>query len=127
MTRLLPRPLLLACTVLAALLTLSLFGATANAQAAERIRFAPGTDGATVSGAVVRGTADLYVLEARAGQRITVAINSVEDNAAFDIYTPSGRLFFGYDRAVLPESGDYTIVVSPTRGNATYHLSVWIQ
>lgn len=64
---------------------------------------------------------------ALAGQRITVAINSLEDNVAFDIYTPSGSWFSGYDRAVLPESGDYTIVVSPTRGNATYYLSVWIQ
>ncbi|MFF2088214.1 hypothetical protein ACFVVM_30910 [Nocardia sp. NPDC058176] len=126
MTRAL-RPLLIACTVLAALFALSAFSATAGAQSPERIRFAPGTDGATVSGAVVRGTADTYVLEARAGQRITVAINSVEDNAAFDIYTPSGQWFPGYDRAVLPESGDYFIVVSPTRGNATYYLSVWIQ
>ncbi|HEY9849970.1 MAG TPA: hypothetical protein V6D28_10965 [Leptolyngbyaceae cyanobacterium] len=95
-----------------------------------RIQFARGTSSAVVEDAVVRGTRDTYLLGARARQRMTVSISSVEQNAVFDVVAPNGRVikqeatsFSG----ALPATGDYRIVVGGTRGNATYKLQVSIR
>lgn len=95
-----------------------------------RIQFARGTSSAVVEDAVVRGTRDTYLLGARARQRMTVNISSVEQNAVFDVVAPNGRVikqeatsFSG----ALPVNGDYRIVVGGTRGNATYRLQVSIR
>jgi hypothetical protein len=62
---------------------------------------------------------------------MTVTITSEEKNAAFDIIDPSGEKIAQEitDQQVidvLPLAGDYQIVVGPTRGNATYKLTVSI-
>ena len=100
-----------------------------------RLRFASGKDYAIVQDAVLRGTRDTYLLDAQKGQTMTVKIESVESNAVFDVVTPPNRI--GQRRTIkqeavswtskLPESGDYQIVVGPTRGNASYRLKVIIQ
>ena len=77
----------------------------------------------------------MYILNARAGQKMKVDISSVEDNATFQITRPDkSQLLPGaaFDddakhwNGELPESGDYTIEVAPTRGNATYRLKIEI-
>ena len=98
---------------------------------AKRIRFQRGSTSGTVSGAVVRGTRDTYQIGAGLGQKMTVTITSEEKNAAFDIINPSGEKIAQEitDQQVidvLPLAGDYQIVVGPTRGNATYKLTVSI-
>jgi hypothetical protein len=97
-----------------------------------RVRFQPGTSGATIEGAVLRGTRDRYYLEARRGQRMHVRITSIEDNAVFTVYRKAGgkRLAPLEARSwqgVLPSSGDYIIEVGGTRGNATYVMRVTIR
>jgi hypothetical protein len=66
---------------------------------------------------------------------MSVSISSLEDNAVFQIYEPGGNqaLPGAGERddarewsGELPASGDYTIVVGGTRGNATYELRVTI-
>jgi Tol biopolymer transport system component len=104
-------------------------------QEGKRVTFSPGSQSATLKGSVVRGERDEYLLDARAGQQMSVRISSLEDNAVFQIYEP------GRNRTLpragerddarewsgeLPTSGDYTIVVGGTRGNATYTLRVTI-
>lgn len=96
----------------------------------QRIRFLRGSNSTTVQSAVVRGTRDTYLLNARARQTMTVSISSVENNAVFDIVAPNGQnlkqeatSFTG----TLPAAGDYKIVVGGTRGNATYRLQVSIK
>ncbi len=99
------------------------------AYAAQRIRFEAGATGATVSDGVVRGERAVYVLGAAAGQTMSVTITSVEDNAVFDLYPPSGAALIAQTTAAdlsLPADGDYQIVVGGTRGNATYDLDVTI-
>ncbi|MFI5541676.1 hypothetical protein ACIA5H_35390 [Nocardia sp. NPDC051900] len=101
----------------------------ANAGAVELIEFAPGSDHASVGGAVVRGDADTYVLEARAGQTLTTELISVEGNARFSATAPDGRVLCAEEigsRITLPQNGYYTISIAPSRGNATYTLSVRI-
>jgi hypothetical protein len=97
----------------------------------QRMEFAPGTDSGTADGAVVRGSADTWVLGAAAGQTMDVSVVSIQDNATFDVFAPDGLpLTASGDRTVwsgqLPADGDYHIVVHPTFGNATYTITVRI-
>ena len=100
-----------------------------------RVRFARGRTTAILKGVVVRGTQDRYILGARAGQTMIVHISSREKNADFLIQDPNGTAVEGMDDGLadtdwtgeLPVSGDYSIFVSPTRGNATYTLEVTIR
>ena len=101
----------------------------------QRVRFARGRTTAILKGAVVRGTQDRYILGAREGQTMIVHVTSREKNAVFTILDPSGTALAGTDEGLdamdwtgeLPLSGDYSIWVSPTRGNATYTLEVTIR
>ena len=101
----------------------------------QQIQFAPGQDSATVKSSVVRGTRQTYLLGAKKGQRMMLKISSAEKNAVFDLMTPIGGL--GERKTlkseavtwsnVLPESGEYAVVVGAIRGNATYQLEVTIR
>lgn len=101
----------------------------------QRVRFARGRTTAILKGAVVRGTQDRYILGARAGQTMIVHITSRERNAVFTILDPSATALEGTDEGLdakdwtgeLPLSGEYSIWISPTRGNATYTLEVTIR
>lgn len=102
----------------------------------KRVKFARGRNSAVMSGAVLRGERDRYILGARAGQKMTVSIKSVEDNAVFQIYFAGEQESLegagdGDDArkwsGVLSDSVDYVIVVGSTRGNATYKLEVKIE
>lgn len=95
-----------------------------------RIRFARGASSAVVEDAVVRGTRDIYLLGAREGQTMILNITSLEKNAVFDIQAPNGELLKEEAtswRGVLPSSGDYSVIVGGTRGNASYKLDVTIR
>lgn len=88
------------------------------------------------SNEVVRGDRDRYYFRAQAGQPISLAITSREDNAVFQLSyqlggtwkavpgTEEGRVWYG----VLPpsQSNQYRIDVGGTRGNASYDLFVGI-
>jgi hypothetical protein len=101
----------------------------------KRVRFARGRTTATLKNSVVRGTQDRYTLGARAGQKMSVQLTSVERNAVFNIYTPDGGTLEGAGEGQdatdwsgeLPSSGDYVIEVGGTRGNATYTLKVTVR
>ncbi|QZZ22440.1 hypothetical protein J5X98_08735 [Leptothermofonsia sichuanensis E412] len=101
----------------------------------QRIRFKPGESSAMVQTAVIRGTRDTYLLDAQKGQTMTVRIQSLENNAVFDIVTPPNRAGQGrvlkqeavFWSGQLPDSGDYKVVVGSTRGNASYKLQVTIK
>ena len=88
----------------------------------EHIQFQPGTTGTTIQGQL-QGDNDIdYILQAKAGQSITVILNSDnlqnylnviptgEDTAIF-VGSSSGNRFEG----VLPKEGDYTIGVDLMR------------
>jgi hypothetical protein len=101
----------------------------------QRIRFPRGRTTAVLKGAVVRGTQDRYILGARSGQTMIVHISSREKNAVFAILGPDGTALQGAEEGAdatdwsgtLPMSGDFSIWVGPTRGNATYTLEVTIR
>ncbi len=94
------------------------------------VKFARGGSSATYSNAVIRGDRDTYILGAGGGQTMVVNISSMENNAVFDVVSPSGSLL-GSERTSwsgqLPSSGKYKIIVGGTRGNATYKVSFSIR
>ena len=95
-----------------------------------QIRFAPGTNSATVNQSVVRGSRNIYLLRANRGQRMDLKITSLENNAVFDVIAPNGEILTGeatQSSLKLPATGNYEIIVGGTRGNATYKLNVKIQ
>ncbi len=100
------------------------------------IRFRRDRTSTVIKDSVIRGDRDRYLLGARAGQRMTVNISALEDNAAFVIYPPGSKQTLkgaGEEDDVtqwsgkLPTSGNYTIIVGGTRGNASYRLAVAIK
>ena len=101
----------------------------------KRVKFAKGAHSASYSYSVIRGDRDTYIAGAKAGQRMTLKITSLEKNAVFQVQTPSGSYLQGageVDDAMswsgsLPEDGDYEIIVGGTRGNASYKLTVTIK
>ncbi len=100
-----------------------------------RIRFAPGAISATIEDAVIRGTRDIYLVGASKGQTMIIKITSLENNAVFELKAPPNKA--GQRRildpetinwtGVLPQSGDYQVIVGGTRGNANYKLQVTIK
>lgn len=92
--------------------------------------FDAGKSSTTVSNAVVRGDRDLYQLTAQGGQQMDLTIRALENNAVFDVISPSGIILLSEtteDTLYLPETGEYQIVVGGTRGNASYDLDIAIE
>jgi hypothetical protein len=95
-----------------------------------RLQFAPGAISGVVEGNVVRGTRAIYLLRARGSQTMTVNITSLDRNAVFDIQAPNGEYLqqeVTNWQGLLPRTGDYSVIVSGTRGNASYKLEVTIK
>lgn len=101
-----------------------------------KVRFARGSTSTTIERAVARGDRDRYTVGAKAGQRMTVRVYSLDNNAVFQIYRPGGkRALAGAAEAEdatswegeLPATGNYVIVVGGTRGGAEYSLSISIE
>jgi hypothetical protein len=121
--------LILATILLSPVLALSQGGKV------QRVRFAKGRTTAVLKGAVIRATKDRYILGAGGGQTMIVHVTSLEKNAVFYIMAPDGSMLNGANdeddatdwEGELPANGDYSIYVSPSRGNATYTLEVTIR
>ena len=98
------------------------------------VQFQAGTSSATVSGGMLRGeTGPVYGLVASAGQRMEITITSLEENASFDVLTPSGEYLIseiaGQEfefSAILPEDGEYLITTNALRGNVCFDLNISI-
>ena len=102
----------------------------------KKVRFAKGKNSATITGGIIRGDRDKYLLGAREGQKMTVRISSAEDNAVFQVYLPGEQEALEgagetddakHWEGKLPVTAEYVIVVGATRGNASYKLEVKIE
>lgn len=114
------RKLLFAAVIAASFAILS---ADAAAQSKTRVKFARGTQGATVKG-VVRGYAYKdYVVGASAGQDMVVSISGTNPATVFTIFRPDGTNLEDAAqtdayRGELPDSGDFVIRVGMMRSAA---------
>ena len=99
------------------------------------VEFQDGTSSATISGGMLRGeTGPVYGLVAAAGQRMEITITSLEENASFDVLTPSGEYLIseimGQEfefSAILPENGEYLITTNALRGNVSFDLNISVR
>lgn len=101
-------------------------GATLNTQ---RVEFDAGQSSAVLENSVVRGDRDVYLINAQGGQQMVLNLSSPEENATFDVISPSGFVLAREARNEtlgLPQTGEYQVVVGGTRGNASYTLRVEI-
>ena len=95
------------------------------------VKFKKGSTSRSYKNSVVRAQTHTYVLGASKGQNMSVKVSALEDNAVFYIKTPGGGYLGGASKSEptdsfsrpLPVNGKYQIVVSATRGNATYNIS----
>ena len=100
------------------------------------LKFEKGKISTTVKSAVIRGERDVYSFSAKPGQRISIAITSLEDNAVFEFLYKKNGTWVGieeyqearvwYGKLPKSESNSYKIRVGGTRGNASYELFVGI-
>lgn len=82
----------------------------ANNVNTQRVEFAPDRTYAVASNSVIRGDRDVYLLRAGKGQRMSLTIQALEDNAVFDVISPSGYIlaFSAVNETIrLPHTGDY--------------------
>lgn len=103
---------------------------SANRVKTTQVFFDAGKSSTTVSDAVVRGDRDVYLVNAQGGQMMTLSISALEDNAVFDVISPSNMILgteLKQSEIFLPHTGNYKIVVGGTRGNATYELKVDVE
>ena len=112
------------------------------------IRFPAGKTTTTINDSVERGASATYTFVAKEGQHADIQLTTEEDNATYNFYMPGATVSkdeAGYDvsgptlpnagrhgRAThwtgrLPVSGKYTLAIQPSRGGATYRLSVTIR
>ncbi|MEM8506029.1 MAG: hypothetical protein AAF716_23130 [Cyanobacteria bacterium P01_D01_bin.1] len=94
------------------------------------VQFEAGRFNTTVSDAVPRGMADLYVLRAQANQTMSLDLSSNVNNAVFDVVDPDGNILSSSQtnaEVTLPGDGFYKVAVAGTEGNASYELYVGIK
>ncbi|EAW37352.1 hypothetical protein [Lyngbya sp. PCC 8106] len=95
-----------------------------------RIQFARGASSGTVENSVIRGSRDIYLLDAKQGQKMEIDLSSLENNAVFEVMASNGEILNSEETQsslILPATGRYEIIVGGTRGNATYKLTVKIR
>jgi hypothetical protein len=113
-----------------------LFAASAFAQCRAgvptRVSFERGKSTAVVNGELrVNGDA-CYSLRARAGQRMTISVNSVHEIARFNVFPPTKDHTIAHETnewsGTLPETGDYVIALYTVKqaegGSFTLEVSV---
>lgn len=109
------------------------------------IKFRAGHNSAMQTGCVVGADIDEYSLSARAGQSMSVTIDSEEDNAVFNLFYWADDVFEPVEGAADQDGGSavkhwkgqlpgevgkttrYKIEVGKERGNACYTLKVSIK
>ncbi|MCB1377302.1 MAG: hypothetical protein KDK89_02860 [Alphaproteobacteria bacterium] len=117
--------------------------ATFAADRTERVKFEKGSTGATIRGKIKGRDGMLYMIGAKAGQFMTVSLDTKSTSTYFNVFAPGDKpgestALFASDRdgdsfnGELPASGDYTIQVylyrNAARNNesANFHLNVEI-
>ncbi len=96
----------------------------------QRILFKPGAVATVVEGSVLSGSRTIYLLRARGGQIMTLALTSLKQNVVFALQAPDGQYLEEEStsfRGELPLTGDYSVIIRGTRGNASYTLDVTIE
>ncbi|EKV02759.1 hypothetical protein Lepto7375DRAFT_5021 [Leptolyngbya sp. PCC 7375] len=102
-----------------------------NTGLTESVRFAPGTSSMTLSNSVLQGKQNVYYLRVDGGEQMSLSIKSLENNAVFDVISPSRYILANKakeETILLPHPGDHMVIVGGSRENATtYELTIGIE
>jgi hypothetical protein len=97
----------------------------------KRVKFAKGKSSVTVKGFIAdRLTSNLYIVNARAGQTLTVVFSSPRRGASVCILTPyenqdvCGRQRYSLELAI---SGDHQVLIDPGRDKLPYTLTISVR
>jgi len=100
----------------------------------KRIVFAPGTSSATVSGKVVPGGYNEYVIKANAGQRMLISATAEEQRIAISVVGADGTVLLSSMpgasnfSGTLPSTQDYFVkVIIQGAGFAFYRMTVTVE
>ena len=115
------------------------FATIAEAQTAkpERVQFAKGKAAKTIRGTLKGDQSRLFVVNLRAGQTMTVKLNSSNSSTYFNVTAPGAQqaMFIGSTSGnsmteVVPSAGDYTIDLylmrNAARRNETTNFTITI-
>jgi len=98
-----------------------------------RVRFPRGRTTLVLKGTIVNNAMNQYLLNARAGQTMSVQVTSPRGKAWFDVYPRNDRGALDDSaedvqawEGKLPQSGDYVISVYSDEGNTRYTLKVTV-
>lgn len=97
---------------------------------AHRLAFSKQRRVALVEGSIIRGERDTFVMRAQRGQIMSVSISALEDNAVFELHSPTGEIIKTEANSwhgTLPHTGDYRIVVGGMWGNTSYRMQIRIR
>lgn len=96
-----------------------------------QIKFAPGTNGASLKGEIQGMDRDVYPITAKAGQTMKVKVTNKHKLVLFRIQKPGDAEVYlpkaGEDddatqwKGVLPANGTYKIIVGAMRGDDTHY------
>jgi hypothetical protein len=111
--------------------------AQAPAPKPERVQFAKGMSSKVIKGAIKGDQSRLFLVNLRAGQKISVKLVSSNTSAYFNVTAPGaqGAMFIGSTsgnefKDVVPSSGDYTIDLylmrNAARRNETANFTITI-
>ncbi|MFG6105535.1 hypothetical protein U2F10_25020 [Leptothoe sp. EHU-05/26/07-4] len=102
-----------------------------NTGLTESVRFAPGTSSITLSNSALQGKQNVYYLRVDGGEQMNLSIKSLENNALFDVISPSRYILANKakeETILLPHPGDHMVIVGGSRENATtYELTIDIE
>jgi len=105
--------------------------ADAGKSSSERVRFESGRSAKTVNGVINAGARKEYVLGARAGQELTVRLDSRNAGVILSITGPNGRTLLANGTsygAALDADGDYHIDVrSADKGPKSVGFSLYTE
>ncbi|MCI0489451.1 MAG: hypothetical protein L0229_22895 [Blastocatellia bacterium] len=96
-----------------------------------RVRFQRGSSSTVVRGKASLGFPDTYLIGARGGQTMTLQLNAPPRRASFTLFTPGSKEILTNSATrwtgVLPETGDYYIIVDGDEKGAQYTLNIAIR
>ena len=96
-----------------------------------RVQFKRGASSATLQGRVSIELPDTYLVGARAGQVMTVALNAPRQSVRFTLMSPTTSSLVADNTrnwtGTLPENGDYTIIVDADERGGTYTMTITIK
>ena len=96
-----------------------------------RVQFKRGASAATVQGRVTIEMPDMWLVGARAGQVMTVALTAPNKAVQFTLVSPTTRGLAADNlrswTGTLPENGDYTFIVEGDERGGTYSMTISIK